>query len=101
MKLVAIMTVASVFMLNGCARTPSAEDGVGTPVASGPCRGDALAAFIGQKASSELGQHMLKASGAAKLRWVPPRSAVTMDFRPDRLTVSYDDEMTVTRLSCG
>jgi hypothetical protein len=34
------------------------------------------------------------------LRWVPPRTAVTMDYRPDRLTVSYDDAMVITKVSC-
>ena len=29
-----------------------------------------------------------------------PRTAVTMDFRPDRLTVSYDDAMVITQVSC-
>ena len=44
---------------------------------------------------------MLKATGARHLRWVPPRTAVTMDFRADRLTVSYDDNMVIERVSCS
>jgi hypothetical protein len=43
----------------------------------------------------------LTLTGAKVLRWVPPRTAVTMDFRADRLTVSYDDNMTIDRISCG
>ena len=39
--------------------------------------------------------------GASTLRWGPPGSAMTMDFREDRLTVSYDEQMVVTRLNCG
>ncbi|MBU1462386.1 MAG: peptidase inhibitor I78, partial [Alphaproteobacteria bacterium] len=27
--------------------------------------------------------------------------AMTMDFRPDRLTVSYDEAMTITSARCG
>ncbi|WP_328598051.1 I78 family peptidase inhibitor [Croceibacterium salegens] len=56
--------------------------------------------FIGKKATPELGEEMLAATGAKTLRWVPPRSAVTMDFRPDRLTVSYDDDYVITQASC-
>jgi hypothetical protein len=43
---------------------------------------------------------MLAATGATILRWVPPRTAVTMDFNPSRLTVSYDDAMVITQVSC-
>jgi hypothetical protein len=35
------------------------------------------------------------------LRWGPPDSAMTMDFRADRLTVSYDANMVVTGVKCG
>jgi hypothetical protein len=44
---------------------------------------------------------MMTVSGAKALRWGPPRSAMTMDFRSDRLTVAYDDAMTVTSARCG
>lgn len=53
------------------------------------------------KATGELGREMLAATGARVLRWAPPRTAVTMDFRGDRLTVSYDDDYVITRVSCG
>ena len=52
------------------------------------------------KATVELGQAMLAATGAKILRWVPPRTAVTMDFNPSRLTVSYDDDYIVKTVSC-
>jgi len=65
------------------------------------CKPDALTAFTGQAASAETGVRILTASGARTLRWVPPRTAVTMDYRADRVTVSYDDNMVITRASCG
>ncbi|HMO68727.1 MAG TPA: I78 family peptidase inhibitor, partial [Novosphingobium sp.] len=42
-----------------------------------------------------------RATGARTLRWMPPRTAVTMDYRADRLTVSYDDNRIIERISCG
>lgn len=69
--------------------------------AEGPCRNDGLERFVGQKASAELGVALLKASGAKTLRWGAPGMAMTMDFRPDRLTVSYDEAMVVTSARCG
>ncbi|HZV18808.1 MAG TPA: I78 family peptidase inhibitor [Sphingobium sp.] len=65
------------------------------------CKHEGLESFTGQKATAELGATLLARSGARTLRWGPPRSAMTMDFRPDRLTVSYDDAMVVTSVHCG
>ena len=68
--------------------------------AAGPCRADPAQRLLGAKASADVGDQLLDLTGATTLRWVPPRTAVTMDFRADRLTVSYDDDMTITRISC-
>lgn len=72
------------------------------PVAGdGPCRNESLDRFAGQTVTAALGVEMLKASGAHTLRWGAPGSAMTMDFRPDRLTVRYDEAMKVTSARCG
>lgn len=67
----------------------------------GQCRTDGLARFTGRTASAALGQELLAASGAQRLRWAPPNSAMTMDFSPQRLTVHYDEAMRITGLHCG
>lgn len=67
----------------------------------GPCRHEGLERFIGQSASAELGSRLLAASGARTLRWGAPGMAMTMDFRADRLTVSYDEKMVITSARCG
>ncbi|MFC3442836.1 I78 family peptidase inhibitor [Sphingobium rhizovicinum] len=88
--------------LAGCAG--AGEQGPDTPPAAsaeGPCRNDGLDGFVGQKASADTGAALLKASGAKTLRWGGPGMAMTMDFRPDRLTVSYDDAMVITSARCG
>ena len=66
----------------------------------GSCRAEPGQRFIGTRATAEVGGQMLAATGATILRWVPPRTAVTMDFNPSRLTVSYDDAMVITTVSC-
>ena len=71
------------------------------PVASGTCNHEALTRFVGQKASAESGAALLRESGARTLRWGGPGMAMTMDFRPDRLTVSYDAAMVITAARCG
>jgi hypothetical protein len=69
--------------------------------AQAQCDDSKLGRFVGQNAGVDLGTEMLAVSGAKTLRWGPPRSAMTMDFRQDRLTVAYDDAMTVTSARCG
>ena len=86
-----------------CAASALAGIAFGSPpaMAQGPCSHDGLDRFTGQKATADLGAELLKASGAKTLRWGGPNMAMTMDFRPDRLTVSYDDQMVVTSARCG
>ena len=94
-------SLASLAALAACATTgPMPDEDPPTRAPEGQCDREAARAFIGRKATAELGEEMLAATGARTLRWVPPRTAVTMDFRPDRLTVSYDDDMVITRASC-
>ncbi|RJF91074.1 I78 family peptidase inhibitor [Sphingomonas cavernae] len=92
-------------LLAGCATTTASggDNGGGGEVGEVPaaCKGDALQQFVGQTVSAELGATALKASGARTLRWGPPRSAMTMDYRTDRLTIVYDDDQKVTQISCG
>lgn len=64
-------------------------------------RPEGLDTYVGRKVSAELGAELLARSGARTLRWGPPGSAMTMDFRQDRLTVSYDEAMIVTSARCG
>ncbi|MEC3909886.1 I78 family peptidase inhibitor [Sphingobium sp. CR2-8] len=70
-------------------------------VADGPCKNEGLDRFHGQKADAQIGVDLLKASGAKTLRWGGPGMAMTMDFRPDRLTVSYDAAMVILSARCG
>ena len=43
----------------------------------------------------------MAASGATRLRWLPPRSVVTMEYALGRVNVAYDDTMTITAVRCG
>lgn len=93
------LLVVACAVLGACAATPPPE-GAPPPRHSGECTADAAEHLVGTKATAEAGTELLRLTGARTLRWVPPRTAVTMDFRPDRLTVSYDDDMVITRISC-
>ncbi|UNK80171.1 I78 family peptidase inhibitor [Sphingopyxis granuli] len=71
------------------------------PPAAMTCNADAGQGFVGQTAAPDLGAAVLKATGARTLRWGPPRSAMTMDYRQDRVNVMYDDAYKITQVSCG
>jgi len=85
-----------------CATTPAPQNGE-PPIAPPPAQCDAsnVQDQIGKVATAQLGAMLLDATGATVLRWMPPRTAMTMDYRIERLTVSYDDNMLIERISCG
>ena len=65
------------------------------------CNADGGTSFVGQTATPEVGAAVLKATGARTLRWGPPRSAMTMDYREDRVNIMYDDAYKIERITCG
>jgi hypothetical protein len=96
------MTALSLAGLTGCAGANGSGPQTPPPaMAEGPCRDAGVHRFVGQKASGDVGAQLLAASGAKTLRWGAPGMAMTMDFRPDRLTVSYDEAMMITTVRCG
>lgn len=56
---------------------------------------------IGHDATEGMGAAILKESGAKVLRWGPPNSAWTMDYRANRVNVQYDEAMKITEITCG
>lgn len=95
-----LIAIAALASLSACTQgSPPPEDLPAMP--EGSCKGDAAQSMVGSRATAEAGAQLLKLTGARTLRWVPPRSAVTMDYRADRLTVSYDDDYKIVRISCG
>ncbi|HEY6816499.1 MAG TPA: I78 family peptidase inhibitor [Croceibacterium sp.] len=84
--------IAGAAALGGCA-TATLENNF--------CNADPGQLFVGQKADAEAGLAIRQATGADEVRWGPPRSPMTMDFRQGRVTVSYDDDMIITRVACG
>lgn len=65
------------------------------------CAAESVQYAVGQTTSAVLGSKLVKESGSRNLRWMPPRSAATMDYRQDRLNIAYDDNMIITRINCG
>jgi len=97
-----IMAIAAVLPLAACTQErPPVESAPPPPEAEMTCKADAVQSYVGQDVTPELGAAILKASGARTLRWGPPRSAMTMDYRVDRVNVIYDDASKITQVTCG
>jgi hypothetical protein len=87
----------------GCATTPQTP---GVPADRMPgdgatCSADGTEEFVGQRATTETGTAIRTRTGAEIFQWVPEGSAVTMDYRENRVRVSYDRAMTITTIACG
>jgi len=92
-------------LLTGCATTAAVEDAAtaedGQDASHVTCNAIAAQYHVGHDATQGMGAAILKDSGAASLRWGPPGSAWTMDYRPDRVNVNYDAKMKITSITCG
>jgi Peptidase inhibitor I78 family len=65
------------------------------------CRTDGTDRFIGQTASRTNGALIKRVSNAAVLRWAPPYTMLTMDFRSDRVNVYFDEQKKITKINCS
>jgi hypothetical protein len=87
-------------LLAACAMAP------GPSVAPGQASGRTCVAantdrFIGQPGTSETGAAILQATHASVMRWAPPGTMLTMDYRFDRVTVRLGPDHKVTAVNCG
>lgn len=97
-----MMAMAALLLLPaGCMGAGGGEPPETPSALEGSCRNDGLAPFLGRTASADTGRQLLQISGARVLRWGAPGMAMTMDFRPDRITVSYDEKMAIISARCG
>ena len=93
--------MAALAMLTACTTTTEAVD---PPAAANPdalCNAEAVQDYLGRTADETSGRAILKESGARQLRWGPPNAVWTMDLRPDRVNVKYDEASKITEISCG
>ncbi|WP_296722630.1 I78 family peptidase inhibitor [Erythrobacter sp.] len=88
------------FGLAGCAAGSGGEM-LDTAIAPMTCDAAPAQYHIGHDATQAMGAAILKDSGARTLRWGPPNSAWTMDYRQDRVNVRYDGQMKIVEITCG
>lgn len=98
MTMKTLFFIAPALLLAGCAATQQQAETTPPP---GACKAEPAQSLVGATATETVGAQLLELSGARVLRWGPPRSPMTMDFRYDRLTVSYDDNMKIQQIACN
>jgi len=57
--------------------------------------------FIGKVGDGNAEAAIKAATHAAVLRWSPPGTMMTMDYRTDRVTVFLDSHRKITKITCG
>ena len=65
------------------------------------CEANGTDRFIGQMRTSHTRGAIMRATRAAVLRWSPPNTMLTMDYREDRVTVWLDQANKITKIRCG
>ena len=86
--------------LSACTVIPPG-DGASPGTPGDTCEAAPGQRFIGQRASAEVGNAIVAATRSERVRWVPPRTAITMEYAFGRVTVSYDDDYLITQVTCG
>ena len=69
--------------------------------AAGACNAVPVAWAVGKQAEQDVMRRVWHESGAGLIRPIGPDTAVTRDFRPDRVNVEIDRNNTITRITCG
>ena len=101
-----LAALAAAVLLAACA---SVQPDPGTPgrnanaaaAASGACKAEPVAWAVGKQAEQEVMARVWRESGAGLIRPIGPDTAVTRDYRPDRVNVNIDKNNTITSITCG
>ncbi len=102
MKLSVFLLIGASLHLASCAHAQDRGDIPERGFTPGDiCNVDDLQNHVGTVVSGGIGQLILERSGARSLRWIPPNTAVTMDYSQSRLNISYDRKMVILKISCG
>lgn len=89
----------AVLALSACQTTKAADPGpTENPDACGASK---VSAFVGQDLTAATRKAIQDRSGATNIRWTAPNTAVTMDYRQDRLNVNYNEQNIIQTITCG
>jgi hypothetical protein len=88
--------------LGACTTPPPSGGGETAPPALGSaCDTAAIANLVGKPFTPALEADAKARAKVEAVRAIRPGTAVTMDFRPDRLNIDIDEKNIVTGFRCG
>ena len=96
-----IVLVAALVATAACTPVEMRGEAPAAPPAGAACNAESLGDLVGKRASDARADMMQARSGARTLRWIAPDSAMTMDFRADRLNVYVDSKGRIERFTCA
>ncbi|HEV7232857.1 MAG TPA: I78 family peptidase inhibitor [Sphingorhabdus sp.] len=88
--------LCAIIALTACAPVDESS-----PPVAGKCDAAAGQYAVGKAFTDTLAAEVKKKAGAATMRVIAPGTAVTMDYRDDRLNISHDEKKTITKIDCG
>lgn len=94
-----IVGAVAALALGACQTTKPAE--TGPTENADACGASKVSAFVGQELTAATRKAIQDRSGATNIRWIAPNTAVTMDYRQDRLNVNYNEQNVVHTITCG
>jgi hypothetical protein len=92
---------AAMLPLAACATLPAEGEEPPVREPANTCNDVLGENYLGQRATAALGSEIAAATHATALRWIPPNSVVTMEYAFGRVSVAYDQDMRITRVTCG
>ncbi|UZK69984.1 I78 family peptidase inhibitor [Sphingomonas sp. S1-29] len=96
------MTRLFPLLLLGCVGCAPTQPPVTAPAAPGTeCDVSKMIGLVGERATPALVERARQQSGARTVRRYQTGSALTMDFRSDRLNVEVGELDRIVKLSCG
>ena len=102
-----LATCAAITLMSGCAgdSRDRYQTGIREPISlrddGDECGATQVQNYVGLRANATVREEVARRSGAPVIRWIEPGTAVTMDFRPDRMNGELDEDGVVTVLRCG
>jgi hypothetical protein len=58
-------------------------------------------AYLGYAATAQAGTDIMRETRSTEIRWAAPGQMMTMEMRPDRVTVHYGPDNRITQIVCG
>lgn len=86
--------------LAACQTTKKAEEPAPIDNADS-CGASKVTSFVGQELTAATRLAIQDRAGTDNIRWIAPNSAVTMDYRQDRLNVNYNSQNIIEKINCG